>query len=229
MGRIGNGYGSEWHLQEYLSRYRQDLDEAVVNSVGATAINWLKVPLSASGAHKEWEGLDFIQNVNVASDWKTYWPPSRPQHNWDAVATVEIGGFKEWLLVEAKAHVGEMASQCQAKKVKSGRMIRTALEATAKCVTYGGVPTLAWYHEHYQYVNRLAVLNFLNNICTPAIPSRLLFIYFCGEDKMAGRVCPKSEAEWQSHLAPLYRKLDINLQSPLMQRVNSVYLPVTPG
>lgn len=136
----------------------------------------------------------------------------------------------EWLLVEAKAHLGELETHCGASKPDSLEMIHCAMDSTAKAVTHQGVATSAWLNRFYQYSNRLATLNFLCRTCTPAQPARLIFIYFYGEshEAMPGCKCPQYAAEWQTHLDTMHSELDINLQSPLMQRVHHVYLPINP-
>lgn len=41
MGKIGHGYGSEWHLLRYLGRHRNLLDNAVRDATRCGRFDWL--------------------------------------------------------------------------------------------------------------------------------------------------------------------------------------------
>lgn len=236
MGTIGHGYGSEWHLLRYLGYHRNALNEAILGTTearegaGKGEVEWLDFRFSytrkALQDEREWGGVDFIAYPDLADIWNQYWPSRGPQ--WDTIGLLHgVDNLEEWLLVEAKAHLGEMESPWHAEKPASQAMIRSAMAATAKVVTHGGVATDAWLNKFYQYANRLAVLNFLSQTCTPAQPARLIFLYFYGET-MPNRKCPQNPGEWQTHLDTVHSELDLDLQSPLMQRVHHVFVPVHP-
>jgi hypothetical protein len=124
-----------------------------------------------------------------------------------------------------------METSCGAGYIKSGQLITKAFEETAVAVTNNGAPTEAWFHEYYQYANRLAVLNFLLKRCFTSVPARLVILCFYGERQVQTRgwICPANASEWQSHLAIVHAKLDMCGKSPLMQRVHHVFLPVNPN
>ncbi|MGH8569652.1 MAG: hypothetical protein ACREXU_17010, partial [Gammaproteobacteria bacterium] len=78
-----------------------------------------------------------------------FWPQSGTAQNWDAVGKVSSNGGSEWLLVEAKAHVGEIVTHCQAKAESSLKTIRDAFEKTKRAL---GVPNDArhdWLKDYY--------------------------------------------------------------------------------
>lgn len=173
-------------------------------------------------------GLDFIENDAVKDLWKTFWPQTGNAQNWDAVGKINYGDHEEWLLVEAKAHFGEVKSNCKAKSGESIAKIRIALEkaACAFCDRPMGVED--WLSPYYQYANRLAALYFLMRECKPAIPTRLLFIYFSGDQRKEGD-CPKVEGEWQPVIKAMEEKLGIDTRGELYQRVEHLFVPVNPN
>lgn len=95
----------------------------------------------------------------------------------------------EWLLVEAKANIEELLSDCGAKDPDSIALIQKTLNHTK--IALGAPAASNWMQPYYQYCNRLAALYALNQASTPA---RLLDIYFLG-DTNEGRTCPVSVAE----------------------------------
>lgn len=127
--------------------------------------------------------------------------------NWDAVGVIHYQDHVEWLLVEAKAHVGELESACKARSAASLAKIRAALEKASRAFCSHPPAVENWLEPYYQYANRLAVLYFLMAECAPAAPARLLTIYFCGEQR-ENLVCPQSEAEWQPALQQVKAHLD---------------------
>ena len=66
---------------------------------------------------------------------------------------------KEHLLVEAKAHVEEIKSNCQAKSDKSKERIDAAFKEVKNSL--GIVCDNDWKKEYFQFANRLATLYFI--------------------------------------------------------------------
>ena len=64
MGRIGHGYGSEWHLLRYLGRHRAAVDRFVLDATGGEAIEWLDFGFNRNAAmfDDEPKGLEFLAN-----------------------------------------------------------------------------------------------------------------------------------------------------------------------
>ncbi len=225
-------------------------DDETNASDAAREIDWLDAVFSSTRKPLqddcEFGGINFFpyfsQRDRVEEQWREYWPASGPGKGappkWDAVGRIpghpflldSEKGVEEWLLVEAKAHLGELETHYTGSD-KSLEMIRRAMESTAKTVTHGGVPTDAWLNTYYQYANRMAILNFLCQVNKTVVPARLIFIYFYGEsnEAMPDRKCPQTKAEWQAHLATVHSALDINFQAPLMQRVHEIFIPVNPN
>ncbi len=231
MGTIGYGYGSEWHLLRYLGYHRDDLSRRVMAVTGAESVRWLDSPFSSSNrplhADREHRGLDFIDDPAVQAAWRAFWPQSGSAQSWDAVAEIQVDGRSEWLLVEAKAHIGELRSQCRATSPASRTLIEDALRQASDAFGNTTQPLTCWTDRTYQTANRLAVLTFLMTRCEPPVPARLLFIYVCG-DAVPGADCPRSEAEWAPALRDVKTQLGISPSAALAGRVHEVFLPVNP-
>lgn len=183
MGKIGHGYGSEWHLLRYLGYHRSALEEEILSKIGGNRITWLDFKFSNRNEplkrDQEWKGLDFL-NKETQKEWKTWWPQTGNVQNWDAVGEIHYGDSKEWLLVEAKAHTNEIKSSCMAKSQDSKNMIRSNLMETKKSFNAEDTPVENWLAPYYQFCNRLAVLHFLQKKSNSRIPANLLMIYFYG-------------------------------------------------
>ena len=231
MGKMGDWYGSEFHLLRYLGYHRRDLNSAVEKQIGGRVSEWLDFAFAGKGKlDKEWRGVDFVGSTQaVRSAWTKFWPQTGNVPNWDAVGRLELNAGVDYLLIEAKAHVEELQSSCSASKRGGLDTIREALQATIKS---NGFPAKVedWLSPYYQYANRLAHLHFL---LEHAIPAHLVFIYFCGDD-WGGKTlnngkrpnCPKNAQGWGTHLNRMYDRLGLRGQSKLEQSVHSVFLRV---
>ncbi len=221
MGKIGHGYGSEWHLLSYLGRRRTDLSNQVGRVTGATAVEWLDFPQTADGSSAEWKGLDFVEDPTVQKAWKAFWPQHAGIQNWDAVARLDVDGTTEWLLVEAKAHIGEIKSNCGAKPEGGRGTITAALDETKRSL--GVDAGRDWLNFYYQFCNRIAVADFLRR---HGIPARLLFIYFTG-DTAEGAECPADEVGWPA-LAAQSEYVGLPETGHLFDgRIHTLFLPVS--
>src|SRR6266849_5874705 len=118
VGKMGNGYGSEFHLLRYLGYHRHALNRAVEKETGGRVSDWLDFAFGGEGKlGKEWKGLDFVESgSDVKSAWMKFWPQTGNVPNRDAVGLLDLNSRVEYLLVEAKAHVEELQSSCSASK-----------------------------------------------------------------------------------------------------------------
>ena len=232
MGKIGYGYGSEWHLLRYLGYHRAYFSDLILNHIGGQSLSWCDfhfLPPNTSNKHDgEHIGLGFLENAEAEAAWRSFWPQSGNAHNWDAVGEIWVNGQREWLLVEAKAHSGEIKSSCGASSQKSLSMIRAALSQTMASFCETPVPVERWMSPYYQYANRLAMLHFLMKVCDPPIPARLLFIYFTGDRRPDAAQCPQASADWEHEITAMEHYLGIYRDSELYRRVHRVVLPVNP-
>jgi hypothetical protein len=233
MAHIGDGYGSEWHLLRFLGRHRDHLSAAVLAKTGGDAVHWLDFGFDPEGGQpdEEHKGLGFLLcpptvgltgDAALADQWAAFWPQTGNPPNWDAVGLLRHGDVSEWLLVEAKAHIGEMQQSCGAGE-QSRRQIEAALAQTREALGVTG--SAPWTDGYYQHANRLAVLWFL---LSHSVPARLLFIYFTG-DQRAGAECPSDEAGWAAPLAAQDAHLGLDTAadpSGVRARVHKLFLPV---
>jgi hypothetical protein len=223
MGKIGLGYGSEWHLLWYLGRHRTELSVLVRQLTGADRVEWLDFPVRKNaGKHfdEEWKGLDFLDNASILSRWRAFWPQGSGIQNWDAIARLTMRDRDEWLLVEAKGHCAEIVSRCGAKPEGGRGRIEKALEATKR--ELGVEKSRDWLTGYYQFCNRLAVLKFLRE---QGVAARLLFIYFTS-DSTPGRDCPADEAGWRAALEAQATHVGLPAVHPLADRLHKLFLPV---
>lgn len=148
MGKIGHGYGSEWHLLRYLGYHRQYLDTQVLALTGAQSLDWFDfrflMPNKSSKHDGEHIGVSFIEDPQVHESWRVFWPQFGNSQNWDAVGRLRYQDHDEWLLVEAKAHLHELKSSCQATNQNSIEKINAALTKTINHFCTPPVPVERW-------------------------------------------------------------------------------------
>ena len=163
-----------------------------------------------------------MPNDSLESEWRDFWPTQGNVPNWDAVGRLTgIDGKEEHLLVEAKAHVGEIKSDCRAKE-KSKEKIDAAFREVKRGL--GIACDNDWKKGYYQFANRLATLYFLD---AHGITARLLCIYFIGDKFPNSKcVCPKSQEEWTEALKKQDYYLGLSAEHRLQDRICSVFLPV---
>lgn len=230
MGKIGYGYGSEWHLLRYLGYHRDYLQDAILQVTGGNQVNWLDFRFSSvnQALHhdQEWQGIEFLHDLDVQKKWGNFWPQTGNPPNWDAVGKMASNEGDQWLLIEAKAHLEEIHSSCAATHPKSREMINSALLASQASFA-SKVPISQWLSPYYQFCNRLSVLHFLLRECEPPIPAHVVFIYFYG-DKNGSQNCPQIAEEWNSVIQNMYDAVGLDKNSELLQRVHRVFLPVNP-
>ena len=232
MGKIGHGYGSEWHLLRHLGYHREYLSLKTLEVTGGNSIAWLDFAFSKENAplkdDKELSGLEFIKDAQVQEKWKSFWPQTGNAQNWDAVGKIHFDDRDEWLLVEAKAHIGETKSTCSAANPVSVQKIRSALEKASRAFGNQSQPVENWLEPYYQYANRLAVLYFLMKECVPPVSARLLFIYFYGE-KPKNPEYPQNEQGWSPSIQKTDEWLGVDESCELFKRVHRLFLPVNPA
>jgi hypothetical protein len=141
VGDIGLGYGSKWHLLRYLGWHRETLTHRSVDAIpGAEDVQWLDFPFDPNrkpSGDGEWQSLDFLgeEGRTTQAAWREVWPHGRGIQTWDAVGRIRLRSAEEWLLVEAKAHIGELKSNCKADGGLD--LIRKTVDATKAAL---GVP-----------------------------------------------------------------------------------------
>lgn len=224
MGQLGNGYGSECHLLRFMGRHRHLLDGRILETLGGHAVDWLDFGFNpkALWPDAEIKGLGFLSASHPAlGAWSRFWPQGSGIHNWDAVAKVRFGAAEEWLLVEAKAHLRELKSNCRARSKTSLAVIGRAFDQTKAHL--GVSKDRDWMRGYYQYCNRIALLFFLFR---HNVPAHLLSIYFLGDKGDSNRICPLDESEWKEALRCQDDHVGLPTKHRLSNRIHELFLPI---
>ena len=234
MGKMGCGYGSEFHLMRYLGYHRAELNRQVEKETGGRVLEWLDFGFDPKKRYPdldlELKGVDFLEQAHPArAAWKDFWPQTGNVQNWDAVGRLQSGSQVEYLLVEAKGHVEELTSHCGASEKGGLPKIKKAFEETINAHAFNAT-VKEWLDSFYQYANRLSTLHFL---LQHDVPARLIFVYFLGDQwpnikDSNGRpvTCPTNEQGWEPDLKKMYDHLGLTGSSKLEKWVNRIFLPV---
>lgn len=224
----GSFYGSAWHMLRILGYHREYLEQKIKAQVELLKTEWLDFHFHQDGGDQELSGLEFLRNGTKSEKkafkaWSDFWPQQGTPHHWDAIGkAIMSDGREEWLLVEAKAHIDELNTDCGAKAETSLTTIKKAFSETGKSLNITNIDS--WLKDYYQYANRLAVLHFL---IKHNVPARLLFIYFCGDTMSVSRICPTDEAGWFEALQKQDKHLSIqNSTGNLKNRIHRIFLNI---
>ncbi|HEY3637376.1 MAG TPA: hypothetical protein VGK90_04430 [Rhizomicrobium sp.] len=177
----------------------------------AANINWLS-PL-ADDEYAEYRDDAFLERIGcmqLGSSLRQFWPSRGPQ--WDALGQTEKGDI---LLVEAKAHIGELCSPPTQAKGNARDQIYAALGKTAKACN--ATPRAAWTDLFYQFGNRLAHLYFLRQ---EGIPAWLVLVNFVGDVDMQGPVCKR---EWIAAYHVVQHAMGLGERNPLSKYMIHIY------
>ena len=228
MSTVGDGYGSQYHLRQWVNGKQTALNAHIedayrtLNLPLIDSISWVS-PLESDG-FRELGGMEYFSEIgsnDVTNAWTGFWPQSGRPQMWDGWAVVGFkDGTEEILVVEAKANSSEFETPGTGSKGRSRvNILRSLDEAKA----FLGVPIDAvWYETYYQFCNRLTALYFLNE--QVEVPSRLLMIYFIGDQFPDGRDCPRSQDVWE----PLASKIHQANQLPPNHRYSLRVIEIFP-
>ncbi len=178
--------GSLKWIQRAINCHPQVLNQQIA-ALGVTgSIGW-KSPLKGDeyAEYRDGAFLNLIGHGDLNRSLSEFWPLRGPQ--WDALGITTSGKV---LLVEAKAHIGEICSSGSGAGDESRRKIEVALAKTASWMAAS--PRAPWIETFYQLANRFAHLYFLraNNV-----KAWLILVNFVDDEDMNG---PRSAAEWQA-------------------------------
>jgi len=208
MGKMSNGYGSEYQLLRFLGHRRNELENIIrTNSNLKGSLEWLDFPSNQNSSFDdEHKGIDFLKEHPAYSQlkgaWSKFWAQSGNPQNWDAVL---IHNGDEYVVVEAKAHIGELCSGCKASSPISKQQIKAAMRTTQQ---YWKIQAKNdWLAKYYQLANRLAFVAFLQR---NGIKCSLLNIYFINGYKLTLRDRSVSDqVKWDKKIQIQYDYLGI--------------------
>ena len=214
--RKGNK-GSQLWLQDLVNKRPDTLADALRPRFGLsqdTSIKWLS-PLE-SDEFAEYRDDTFLERIGISLQHRplrSFWPSNGPQ--WDALGKTSRGDI---LLVEAKAHIGELKSACGAGPASLETIQRSLRDAGQ---FFGVASTSTWADTYYQYANRLAHLYLLRQL--NHVPAWLIFLYFVNADDVAG---PGSAEAWRPAIEIMHAHLSIT-SAQLDPYVVEVFMDVT--
>lgn len=133
----------------------------------------------------------------MLTGWWLAQPGAANTPNWDLVSTCRINSRDGLVLVEAKAHEGELsAGSCGATNQENLKQIKKALaEANVAWNALASGAALSAV-SHYQLSNRFA---FAWKLTTMGIPVVLIYLGFLDahEIEYGGRILLRDHAEWR--------------------------------
>jgi len=197
--------GSQKWLQKAVNWNPRTLDKALRFNLkldDRDTIEWLS-PLERDG-YAEYRDEAFLDTLSVRlqkRSLESFWPNGGPV--WDGLARTGRGDV---ILVEAKSHISEMASSCQARNPESRKLIERSLRETADF--YGASSPGNWTDGYYQYANRLAHLHLLRNL--NGIEAWLCFVCFVNDREMNG---PTAQSEWERAIEDIHNHLGIKSET----------------
>jgi hypothetical protein len=211
-----------------MGRHRHELNDRVAAILGRQGdpIDWLDFGFDPKAVWPDAEisDIEFVeaQDDLVFTAWEKYWPQLGTPPSWDAVGTIGDRKNREYILVEAKAHIGEMTANCKAE----GDSLQKIKDCFKKVKDDLGINDSMhnWLSKDYQYANRISVLWFLKE---HAINARLVFIYFYGDWIRPGIKAPCDESGWQAALEDQKTRMGLNISHKLSDYIHTLFIPVS--
>ena len=182
--------GSQKWIQALVNGSSEQLNRAIAGSLTIPLkqpIEWLS-PLQVAG-YAEYRDTAFLECLGLsqlAAALREFWPLSGPR--WDALGRAG----NRYFLVEAKANIPELISDCQASAPQSREMIAAAMLRTQRWL--GARPRIDWLTGFYQYANRLAHLYFMREVAKE--DAYMVFLYILNDPTHIST----SRVEWQGAL-----------------------------
>lgn len=177
-------------------------------AVVAPGDSWLPLGIKnpREGQLKEFLSDNF--SPQLATDFVTWWLkiPKFRTPNWDFISTCNINGQKGILLIEAKAHRGELNGESHGKKLKSDASddskanhenVQTAIEQANDGINKAMYSVSISRDKCYQLSNRVANGWWLAN---QGIPVVLIYLGFLNVQHMnsGGRKILGNQLEWEA-------------------------------
>jgi hypothetical protein len=177
----------------------------------ASRIEWLP-PLEPDG-FAEYRDAAFLERLGLAQHAEAlagFWPARGPQ--WDALGRSDAGDI---LLVEAKAHIGELCSPGSKAGEDSLKRIKASLQSTIDAL--GARPLVPWDVAFYQLGNRIAHLHFLRE---QGVQARLVLVNFVGDEDMGG---PSGEDVWRGAYEVVWHIMGLRSRDPMSKHILEVF------
>ncbi|MCK5274406.1 MAG: hypothetical protein KAR37_07155 [Alphaproteobacteria bacterium] len=180
--------------------------------VPPSSIQWLS-PLPGDG-FAEYRDEAFLGRLDVDLPKRPlaeFWPRRGPV--WDGLGRSERGDL---LLVEAKAHIGEMVSPPSQAGDESRKRIEAALDEVRDYLRIKN--DADWTDRFYQYTNRLAHLYLLRVV--NQLPAWLVFVHFVNDGDMGG---PATREKWEGAIKVMRAVLGLRERHRLSKYVIDLF------
>lgn len=205
--------GSLRWIQKAVAERWPALEAPIVARAGNDRTIIWRSPLKADGfaEYRDGDFLDLLDLSHLRQSLTAFWPDRGPQ--WDALAQLEGGGI---LLVEAKAHIGELCSPGSAAGAASLARISETLDHVAEALG-ASVTRAPWTTHFYQLANRIAHLHFLR---CQGVDAWLALVNFVGDDDMNG---PNTVEAWEAAYAIAWHVMGVGKRHVLSRYIVEVY------
>ncbi len=207
---LGERGSLKW-IQQAVNLNPDMLNEMILPRLVGGTIRW-RSPL-LDDQYAEYRDFGFLERIGanqLSPELEIFWPSRGPQ--WDALAQCDDGNI---LLVEAKAHIGELCSSPSQARALSLEKIQAALDEAASFI--GAQPRAPWSSVFYQLANRIAHLYFLRK---HGIKAWLVLINFIGDSEMNG---PFSEEELRAAYQIVWHVLGIPKRHALSAYIVDIF------
>jgi hypothetical protein len=177
-------------------------------AVVVTIDSWLPLGIKKprEGQLKEFLNANF--NNQLATEFVTWWLAESTYRtpNWDFISTCKINGQKGILLIEAKAHKGELNGESHGKKLKANASkdsksnhenVQSAIKKANDGINKAIYSVSISRDKCYQLSNRVANAWWLAN---QGIPVVLIYLGFLDVQEMnyGGRKILTNQLEWEN-------------------------------
>lgn len=211
--------GSEHWLRVMVHEYHDVLDTAIVKTFGwrDAVINW-RSPCQDDD-YAEYYDKAFLDRLDVGEltmSLDEFWPKSGPR--WDGLARTTDGKL---ILIEAKAHIGEIVDYRSKASPDALRRIKERLDEAKSA--FRASKDSCWHTPLYQMANRLAHLYYLAGI--NGKDAYLVFIDFANAPDVPE---PASPEEWRGAVRLAYKCLGLK-DSKLARRVATIIVDLKNG
>jgi len=174
---------------------------APIGSVNPDRDQWSPRGFLEPDEAKLGENQLFLQHEQreILTDWWLKVRQNANTPNWDLVSTCDIGGSRGLILIEAKAHAGELKRDGKGKNNSDNDYQIGKAICEANSALNGILPGWALTKDsHYQLCNRFA---WTWKLATIGIPTVLVYLGFLHSDEMRDCGMPfNSAGDWERTL-----------------------------
>lgn len=207
--------GSQRLLQIAVNFAPEALNTPIREALGlppGSSVDWMS-PLKED-RYREYQDEEFVTRLGISLGKRPlsrFWPSGGPK--WDGLG---VAG-REFLFLEAKAHIAELVSPATRASGNSRTLIAKSLREVQAALAPKS--TLDWSGIFYQYTNRLAHLHFLRTV--NGVRAHLVNVYFVNAPELRDPV--RTAHEWHGALQLLKCYLGIRRHA-LSRYVHDVFV-----